>query len=186
MARGTQLDSNAPRAGLHSGFSLIELLITVAIILIIAAIAIPNFLRSKMAANQADAAQDLRNMVTAVSMYDSAWNNGYPPTLDNLGGPSGSSPTCDAAQLLDPILTTPPYTKSGYVFSYTGINGTVSQGQGCGNPGFLGFLITALPASKGMTGNNSFCADEQGAIHVDMNGQQAGTEAQCEAMTPLQ
>ncbi len=67
------------------GFSLIELLIVVAIILIIAAIAIPNLLRSKIAANESSAVSSLRTINTAEVTYSSSWGAGYAPAIDNLG-----------------------------------------------------------------------------------------------------
>src|SRR4029434_4553377 len=70
------------------GFSLIELLIVVAIILIIAAIAIPNLLRSKMSANEASAVGSLRTLHTACVTSQSTYNAGFAPTLAALGGPS--------------------------------------------------------------------------------------------------
>ena len=69
------------------GFSLIELLIVVAIILIIAAIAIPTLLRSKIAANESSAVASLRTITTAETTYSSSWGVGYAAVLDNLGGP---------------------------------------------------------------------------------------------------
>ena len=84
------------------GFSLIELLIVVAIILIIAAIAIPNLLRARMSANEAAAVSNLRTITSASVVYSTTWGNGYAPTLATLGG-SGTA-TCDQADLLDPIL----------------------------------------------------------------------------------
>ena len=75
------------RRSKNRGFSLIELLIVVAIILIIAAIAIPQLLNARMAANGAAAAETIRTITTASMAYSSTWQNGYPPSLATLGGP---------------------------------------------------------------------------------------------------
>src|SRR5215472_13416984 len=74
----------------QKGFTLIELLIVVAIILIIAAIAIPNLLRSKMAANEAAAVGALRTIVTAQVTYNTSYSSGYATTLVELSGPAGT------------------------------------------------------------------------------------------------
>ena len=100
------------------GFSLIELLIVVAIILIIAAIAIPNLLRSRIAANQASAVGSLRTINTAAITYASTYNAGYPTTLSALQPPAvGANPTATAAGLVDSVLASG--SKSGYAFVYT-------------------------------------------------------------------
>jgi prepilin-type N-terminal cleavage/methylation domain-containing protein len=113
------------------GFSLIELLIVVAIILIIAAIAIPNLLRSRIAANQASAVGSLRTLNTAEVTYSVTYNTGFSPTLGDLGPPANSSPipTASFAGLVDEVLsgigsaggtakTANQSTKSGYQFTY--------------------------------------------------------------------
>src|ERR1700680_1351691 len=105
--------------GVHGnrGFSLIALLIVVAIILIIAAIAIPNMLRSKMAANQASAVSNLRTITTASVSYWVTYSNGYPPNLATLGGNVGTPATCNQAVLIDETVAAAPYQKSGYQFA---------------------------------------------------------------------
>ena len=136
----------------HRGFSLIELLIVVAIILVIAAIAIPNFLRSRMAANQASAAQSLRIINSAETTYSSTWGIGYSNTLAALAPPTGgslASPT--AADLLDNILAAG--NKSGYNFVYTP-GSPDAQGH------YYGYTLNANPANPGMSGISYYFTDQ--------------------------
>jgi type IV pilus assembly protein PilA len=93
------------------GFSLIELLIVVAIILVLAAIAIPNMLRAKIAANEASAVSSLRTITTAQITYKVSFSS-YATNMGDLG-PSG-------AGYLDSVLGENPYQKNGYQFSTTG------------------------------------------------------------------
>src|ERR1700687_4212465 len=91
----------------HKGFSLIELLIVVAIILIIAAIAIPNLMRARMAANDASAAASVRDINTAEIAYSGAYNTvGFPLTLTILGGASPCTPGIATGCLIDNYLAT--------------------------------------------------------------------------------
>src|SRR6202020_701327 len=88
----------------QKGFSLIELLIVVAIILIIAAIAIPNLLRARMAANEASAVGSMRTINTSAVTYSSTWGVQYPTSQAVMGGATGVAATCALAQLIDPTL----------------------------------------------------------------------------------
>ena len=171
--------------GAQGGFSLIELLIVVAIILIIAAIAIPNLLRARMAANQSSAVSNIRTITSAAIVYSSTYQNGLPPSLVTLGGLGVAD--CNGAILLDDTLTTPPYHKSGYVFDYQPQGASIPNPPvACANPGFNEYLATAVPVSFGQTGQESYCSDEPGVIRFDGSGVKAGSVAACQALPPLQ
>jgi len=148
----------------EKGFSLIELLIVVAIILIIAAIAVPNLLRSRMAANESSAAASLRTIATANVTYSSTYNVGYAGALTVLS-PS-TSPTSAAADLLDSVLggSAAP-VKSGYVFTYSA--GNAAPTAASPNPGFA---IVATPVGPGSSGTSSFCTDQTNVVGRDTDG----------------
>ena len=142
----------------QKGFSLIELLIVVAIILIIAAIAIPNLLRSKMAANEASAVGSLRAINTACITYSTIYGTGYPALLANLGPATPASAA--AADLVDSVLAAG--TKSGYVFTFTAggvVGGTINT-----------YTITAVPSNVGTTGQRQFFTDQSGVIRANPSG----------------
>lgn len=166
-----------------SGFTLVELLIVVAIILIIAGIAIPSFLRSRMAANEASAVEHVRAIGTAATVYNTTWNNGYPPDLPTMGG-IGLAATCTQALLLDQLIATPPFVKSGYTFSYNGTGPNTPLVPGCPQ-GFYSYLATATPTTVGATGERSFCSDLPGVIHFDPTGAAITSVAQCDALPAL-
>lgn len=143
------------------GFSLIELLIVVAIILIIAAIAIPNLLRSRIAANQASAVGSLRTLNTAEITYSSTYNQGFTAALQYLAPmPSGGNPCSTAAGLIDSVLsgaggTLNTSSKSGYSFVYS---------PGAATAGYINFyLFNASPITLS-TGTNYYYTDETGVI----------------------
>lgn len=167
----------------NRGFSLIELLIVVAIILIIAGIAIPNLLRSKMAANEASAVESIHAIMVASSVYYTTYNNGFPPTLAVMG-PSALA-SCNQAGLIEPLLANMPNQKSGYTISYTGDNGNVTAPNGCAQPGWFGFVVSAVPITVGVTGERSFCSSEDGVIHVDTSGNAIPSSAACTALPVL-
>lgn len=140
-----------------SGFSLIELLIVVAIILIIAAIAIPNLLRSRMAANEASAVGSLRTINTAEITYNTTYPNvGFACNLSSLAPPSGStSATSSTAGLIDSTLA--GGTKSGYSFTVGNCTGTPKNT----------YQYTAAPVSPGTTGQRYFCSDVSAVIQYN-------------------
>jgi type IV pilus assembly protein PilA len=161
----------------QKGFSLIELLIVVAIILIIAAIAIPNLLRSRIAANESSAVGSVRTLTTAQVTYSSTYGTGY-TTLAQLGGAAGCVAAAATACLIDPVLTLG--TKSGYT-----VDSQPNTGAGTNASPFNGFETNATPFSVS-TGTRAFCSDNSGVIRYNTTGTAIGTAAgSCAAVATI-
>jgi len=159
-------DSTMKRATKARGFTLLELLLVVATILIILALAVASLLRSRMAANEASAASSLRVLNSACANYYVTWM-GFPLTLSHLG--PGNPPTATAADLVDSLLAAG--TKAGYNISY--ISAPPSGGQ------VRAYTLSASPVIPGLTGTRSFFTDQTGVIR-----QNSGAPATA-ASTPL-
>jgi type IV pilus assembly protein PilA len=143
----------------QKGFSLIELLLVVAVILIISAIAVPNFLRSRLRANEASAVASLRVINTAAVTYSITYPDlGFPAQLTTLGGANPCSASSTQSCLIDDILA--QGTKGGYAFVWTG-DGAVPSAS---------FAITGTPQNIGGSGQNMYCSDQTGIIHYDPTG----------------
>lgn len=141
----------------QKGFSLIELLIVVAIILIIAAIAIPNLLRARMAANESSAASGIRTINTAQISYQTAYGQ-YAVNLGTLGQTAAGAcvPTSTTACLIDYALATATAAatkRSGYFFGMAQAN---TQAYTAGD----------VPVSYNQSGQKSFCSNEDGVIRA--------------------
>jgi len=168
----------------QQGFSLIELLIVVAIILIIAAIAIPNLMRARMAANESSAVSSLRTINTGEITYQSTYPTvGFATALSNLGGALGAAcvPSSTTACLIDSVLSNngnPTGSgKSGFFFT----TGTGTVGSGIN----VGYTALAVPMILNQTGVRAFCAEQDAVVRVDPAGKCSNTEAGILTFDPL-
>ena len=165
----------------QAGFSLIELLIVVAIILIIAAIAIPSYVRSRLMANEASTAESLRTINTAEVAYSTSYGIGFAP-LANLGGPIGAVCVASSATacLIDGLLSNG--TKTGYTIAtpIPGGTGTIAAPN-------TTYVSNAQPVTAGQSGTRTFCSDSSGVIRNDPTGAVvAATLAACQALNAIQ
>lgn len=146
-------------AGLILGYSSV---VFIPLILIIAAIAIPNLLRSKMAANEASAVGSLRTVTTAMETYAYSYGQGVPKSLTLLRPSSdGLAPSASAAGLIDANLAAGQ--KYGYKFTY---QASSSRADGALNA----FRLNADPAVPGSTGVRHFFVDQTGVIRYELGG----------------
>lgn len=146
------------------------LVLMIPVILIVAAIAIPNLLRARIAANESSAAASVRTIVTAAIQYQSQYGH-YPEILEQLSEPPpGTAPDQNHAGLIDATLAS--RAKNGYVFTYRTVGYLDDQGKSKRD----GFTINADPIQPGRTGNRYFFCNEEGVVRVE-TGQQASDES---------
>ena len=150
----------------EAGFTLMELLIVISIMLILMLIAIPNFSNMKSQANETSAIQSLRAIYEAQIQYQTNFPaNGFAPNLTMLGGSSASGPPSpQSAQVLDTNLATGQ--KSGYTFAIVNPTKITVNNQ----DQYTGYEATAVPQAVGKTGHRGFCIDQQGEIKADPTG----------------
>ncbi len=151
---------------MKKGFTLVEIMIVVAIIALLAALAIPSLLRSRLSANEAAAQATLQSISAAAQSFRGA-NPNYPTSLNDLENPASGPAYIN-------LGLNAQNQKQGYTFNLidTGDNNT--------------FVATAVPANVGVTGNRSFCVTEDGVIREDPNGGAIADHAACAALNPVQ
>jgi type IV pilus assembly protein PilA len=159
MCHLEKIEHRHPRQLSNKGFSLIELLIVVAVILIVAAIAIPNYIQSKMRANESAAVHSLRDISTAELFYSSTYGINYSTTLIQLTG-SGVNPDVNNAGLIDDVLASG--VRQGYVMTYTPIT-TDALGH------TITYTVTADPVNPGTTGQRHFYTDQTCVIRSNIS-----------------
>ena len=153
------------------GFSLIELLIVVAIILVIAAIAIPNFMRARMSANESSAAASLRAINTAEMSYATTYPTVGYTALPSLGGAQPCTPAAATGCILDDFLATNGggLGKDGYSFTLQ----TAAS--------LTGFGTLAAPLTLNQSGTRAFCSDQTSVIYYNVGASTCDSTA-----SPLQ
>jgi type IV pilus assembly protein PilA len=156
----------SPKQKLERGFTLMELLIVMSIMIILMLIAIPNFISMKASADETSAMQSLRAIYQAQIQYQTSYPaNGFACSLATLGGNSSSGPpTATAAQVLQGDLAAGQ--KSGYTFNIVNCSKVTVNNQDM----YTSYEATAVPQSVGKTGHKGFCIDPAGEIKSDPAG----------------
>jgi len=150
----------------RKGFSLVELLIVVAVILTIVAIAVPSFIRSKMQANEGSAVANLRNITTAEVVYSTTYGIGFSSTLKKLGG-NLILPDANNAGLIDDILASG--TKGGYIFTYNVLS-TDSNGN------VLDYSVNVDPVNPGVSGQRHFYTNQTAVIRQNLSASASSSD----------
>ncbi len=157
---------NRRKRHLQAGFTLMELLIVMSVILILMAVAIPNYMNMRSQANETAAMEELRTLNSAEIQYQTNYpGNGFSCNLSQLGGdPKTGAPSPQAAQLIPADLASG--NKSGYVFNIVNCTKVTVNNQDV----YTSFEVTAVPQAVGKTGHRGFCMDQTGEIKSDPSG----------------
>jgi len=150
----------------QSGFTLMELLIVMSVILILMAVAIPNYMNMRSQANETAAMEEMRTLNSAEIQYETDYPaNGFSCSLSNLGGdPKSGAPSAQAAQLIPADLASG--YKSGYLFAITNCTKVNVNNKDV----YTSFEVTAVPQAVGKTGHRGFCMDQTGEVKADPAG----------------
>lgn len=151
----------------RDGFSVVELVIVVAIIMVILVIALPGLLHTTIARNQGAALSSLRIINAAEFTYKSTYNTGYSATLAQLGPPASGNPSPSAAGLIDGALASG--RRDGYAFTYTAsppVDGIIQH-----------YMLTANPITPGATGQTFYFTDESNKIRVNSSHPASASDA---------
>jgi type IV pilus assembly protein PilA len=163
--RSIAKESASRSKAIESGFTLIELMIVMSIMLILMALAVPQMLKLKKHANETSATQTMRTIGQAEMNYDSSYHT-YACPLSLLGGdPKSGAPSAQAAQVLDPTLAATSQ-KSGYTFTVTCGSKVTINNQDI----YDSYNLIGIPQSVGKSGDNGYCSDENNIVKVDPAG----------------